>query len=70
MLSETTSTFGVRAFVQEDITQVADLWWKFLRHCKRPSPVAVQSYFYDLYFSDHPCIDSALPSLVYEGNDR
>ena len=69
MLSETTSTFGVRAFVQEDITQVADLWWKFLRHRKGPAPVAVQSYFYDLYFSDHPCIDSALPSLVYEGNN-
>ena len=46
---------------------MADLWWNLLRHRKGHAPKAVQSYFHDLYFIDHPWIDRALPSLVYEG---
>jgi len=58
---------AVRPFVEDDIPQVADLWWTFLRRRKGPAPPAVQSYFHELYFTNHPWIDSALPSLVYEG---
>ncbi|MGP0020269.1 MAG: amino acid adenylation domain-containing protein [Candidatus Sulfotelmatobacter sp.] len=57
---------AVRPFVEADLRPVADLWWNFLRHGKGPAPPAVRSYFSDLYFTDHPLIDDALPSLVYE----
>jgi len=59
---------AVRPFVEDDIQQVADLWWKFLRRHVGPAPPAVHSYFHELYFTDQPWIDSALPSLVYEDN--
>ena len=65
-LSITRNNSAVRPFVEDDLRPVADLWWNFLRHRKGPAPPAVQSYFNELYFTDHPWIDSALPSLVYE----
>ena len=64
-----TNHSNVRQFVEEDITQVADLWWTFLRHGKGAAPLAVQSYFHDLYFTSHPWIDRIFPSLVYEGDN-
>jgi len=57
---------AVRPLVGDDLQSVADLWWNFLRHRKGHAPPAVRSYFNELYFTDHPLIDSALPSLVYE----
>ena len=59
--------FAVRPFVEEDILQVADLWWTFLRRRKGPAPGSVRAYFHELYFTNHPWSDSAFPSLVYEG---
>lgn len=57
---------AVRPFVEDDIPQVADLYWTFLRLRKGPAPPAVQSFFRELYFTN-PWIDSTLPSLVCEG---
>ena len=45
---------------------MAELWWKFLRRRRGSAPPALLSYFRDLYFAN-PLVDSALPSLVYEG---
>jgi amino acid adenylation domain-containing protein len=59
--------FAVRPFVEEDILQVADLWWTFLRRRKGPAPGSVRAYFHELYFKNNPWSDSAFPSLVYEG---
>lgn len=56
----------IRPFVEDDIPQVADLYWKFLRGRKGPAPAALHSRFQELYFKN-PWIDSALPSLVCEG---
>jgi hypothetical protein len=55
----------VRAFVEDDIPQVADLYWTVMRHRKGPSPHVLRSLFQELYFTT-PWIDSAHPSLVYE----
>jgi hypothetical protein len=57
---------GVRAFFVEDIPDVAELWWKFLRRGQGSPPPALLTYFQELYFAN-PLVDSALPSLVYEG---
>lgn len=56
---------GIRAFVVEDIPEVAELWWKFLRHGKGPAPPRLLTYFRELYF-ENPFVDSAIPPLVYE----
>lgn len=57
---------GVRQFAVDDIPQVANLWWKVLRHRKNPFPRELLSYFQELYFTG-PLADPDLPSLVYEG---
>jgi len=59
----------VRPFMEDDISQVADLYWTFLRQRKGPAPPAVRSYFHELYLTNHPWMDSALPSLVCEGKN-
>ena len=64
-----TNYSNVRQFVEEDIDQVADLWWSFLRHGKGRAPLAVQSYLHDLYFTNYPWTDGVSPSLVYERNN-
>jgi hypothetical protein len=58
----------VRAFVQGDIAQVADLSWRFLHGRSGSPPPALETYFQQLLFHS-PCSDSALPSLVYQ-DDR
>jgi hypothetical protein len=60
---------GVRPFVEDDIPQVAALYWTFMRGRKGPAPPALQSSFQELYFTN-PWIDSAPSSLVYEGEGR
>jgi hypothetical protein len=60
---------GVRTFVEDDLAQVANLWWKSLRRGHGPVPAPVLSYFHELYFSNQPWINSGLPSLVYEGKN-
>jgi RimJ/RimL family protein N-acetyltransferase len=55
----------VRAFVEDDIPQVADLYWAVMRERRGPAPPAVRSFFQELYFTN-PWMDSSLPSLAYD----
>jgi hypothetical protein len=55
----------VRPLAEDDIPQVADLYWTVLRERKGAPPPAVQSFLRELYFTN-PWMDSSLPSLVYE----
>jgi hypothetical protein len=55
----------VRPLAKDDIPQVADLYWRVSRGRKGPTPLAVHSFLYDLYFTN-PWLDSSLPSLVYD----
>lgn len=57
---------GVRALVEDDLEQVADLWWKFLRRHTGSAPNLVRSYLQELYFGSHSWSRNAPPSLVYE----
>ncbi|SPF40209.1 putative Phenylalanine racemase (ATP-hydrolyzing) [Candidatus Sulfotelmatobacter kueseliae] len=59
---------GLRPFAVDDIPQVADLWWKFLRYGKGAPPSGLHSYFEELYFRS-PLIDERTPSRVYEGKN-
>ena len=59
------SNSAIRSFAIEDISEVANLWWKFLRHGKGSPPPGLLSYFQELYFGS-PLIDERMPSLVYE----
>jgi len=56
---------SVRPFFEQDIPQVADLYWTVLRERKGPTPSAVHSFLHELYFTN-PWIDNSSPSLVYE----
>src|SRR6266481_4339320 len=56
---------SVRAFVQEDIPQVAALTWRFLHGCSSSPPSAVEDYFRELFFHS-PFSEKALPSFVYQ----
>jgi GNAT superfamily N-acetyltransferase len=55
----------VRPLADHDIPQVADLYWTISRERKGPTPLAVQQFLRELYFTN-PWIDSSLPSLVYD----
>jgi len=55
----------VRPLAENDISQVADLYWTVLRERKGSPPPAVHSFLQELYFTN-PWIDSTLPSLVYD----
>ena len=57
---------AVRPLVENDIPQVADLFWTVMRGRNGSAPPAVRSFFQKLYFAN-PLIDSSIPSLVYEG---
>ncbi len=65
-LASSGNDLGVRPFLENDIAEVANLWWNFLRRVNGPAPTAVLSYFRELYFADNSWLDSALPSLVHE----
>jgi len=54
----------VRPLAEDDIPQVADLYWTVLRNRRTPTPPAVRSFLQELYFTN-PWIDASLPSLVY-----
>ena len=59
----------VRAFVEDDIPQVADLYWTVMRERGGTAPPALRSSFQQLYFTN-PWINSSLPSLVYVEKGR
>jgi hypothetical protein len=60
---------AVRPLAETDIPQVADLYWTYMRRRKGSAPPAVRSLLRELYFTN-PWIDSANPSLVYEGKSE
>lgn len=55
----------VREFVQTDVPQVVDLYWKFMSPHTGHVPSALLSSFADLYFAN-PLLDASAPSFVYE----
>jgi hypothetical protein len=55
----------IRAFIEDDVEQVASLSWRLLRYRAGASPSWLNSYFEELFFRN-PWRDDALPSLVYE----
>lgn len=57
---------AVRPFVEADIPQVVDLYWRLMRRREGPAPQQFRSLFHKLYF-ENPWVDRAYPSLVYEG---
>jgi len=59
----------VRPLAENDIPQIADLYWNILRERKGAPPPAVRSFLKELYFSN-PWMDGSLPSLVYEEKSR
>ena len=59
----------VRPFVEDDIPQVADLYWMVMREQNGPAPPAIRSSLQELYFTN-PWIDSTIPSLVYDDKGR
>ncbi|HEY6184721.1 MAG TPA: hypothetical protein VIW67_20930, partial [Terriglobales bacterium] len=59
----------VRAFVQDDIPKVAELYWQFLQGQKGPHPPRLEGYFREVFFHN-PWFDSSMGSLVYEEGRR
>src|SRR5213082_3816482 len=59
----------VRAFVQDDIPRVAELYWQFLQSQKGPHPPGLEEYFQEV-FLHNPWFDSSIRSLVYEDGSR
>ena len=51
-------------FFQDDIAEVANLNWKYLRGRNGGAPDALKSFLNELYF-ENPWIDGTIPSLVY-----
>src|SRR5215831_20607248 len=57
---------AVRPFVEADIPQVVDLYWRLMRQRQGPAPQELRPLFHKLYF-ENPWVDKAYPSLIYEG---
>src|SRR5215472_2519739 len=55
----------IRAFLQDDIPRVAELYWRFLQGQKGPHPPSLEKYFQEVFFSN-PWFDTSISSLVYE----
>jgi len=55
----------VRQFAEDDIPQVADLYWTVLRERGGRGPVVLQSSIRELYFGN-PWIEGSQPSLVFD----
>ncbi|HTS08598.1 MAG TPA: GNAT family N-acetyltransferase [Candidatus Eisenbacteria bacterium] len=59
---------SVRPFAEADIPRVVDLYWRFMRRRGGTPPAELHPLFHQLYF-ENPWVDSAYPSLVYEGKN-
>src|SRR5580658_7920974 len=57
---------SVRPLVESDLTQVTDLYWRFMRQKDGSAPPELQAFLRELYFTS-PWVDGAFPSFVYEG---
>jgi hypothetical protein len=59
---------SVRPFAETDIPRVVDLYWRFMRRREGSPPAELRPLFHQLYF-ENPWVDTAYPSLVYEGKN-
>ena len=59
----------IRAFVQDDIPSVAQLYWEFLQGRQGPHPPSLEGYFQEVFFHN-PWFDTSIDSLVYEEQHR
>jgi len=57
---------AIRPLAKADIPRVVDLYWRYMRHREGSAPADLRQLFHRLYF-ENPWVDSAYPSLVYEG---
>lgn len=56
---------AVRPLLEDDIPQVAQLYWTVMRERRGSAPAALYSSIRELYFTN-PWIDKQIPSLVYD----
>ena len=59
---------SVRPFVEQDIPEAADLYWRYLRKGEGSAPPSVLSTFQELFF-DNPLVKGDSSSLVFEGKN-
>jgi hypothetical protein len=59
----------IRAFLEDDIPRVAELYWRFLQGQKGPHPLSLEKYFQEVFFYS-PWFDGSITSLVYEEHGR
>lgn len=57
---------AIRPFAEADIPQIVELYWRYMRQREGSAPAELRQLFRTLYF-ENPWVDSAYPSLVYEG---
>jgi len=58
----------IRAFVDDDIPQVAGLYMRVFRKSDQPASPAMQALFHKIFFNN-PWHDETMPSLVYQTPD-
>lgn len=58
----------VRPLLEDDLPQVADLYWRYMRRRQGSAPHALLPFFKELYLTN-PFFDSAIPSLVYQSKE-
>jgi len=59
---------SVRPLAESDLSQVTDLYWRYMRQKDGAAPPTLLTTFKELYFSN-PFVDHSAPPLVYEGKD-
>lgn len=59
----------VRPLTENDIPQVADLYWRILRERNVARPPNVEAFLQELYFKN-PWLDPDIPSLVYDDKGK
>jgi len=59
---------GLRPFVEDDISSVADLIWKVLHERKGPAPSSLRTHLQDLFFRN-PWMDDGIVSRVFENTE-
>ena len=57
---------AIRPLAEADIPQIVELYWRYMRQREGSPPADLRQLFHKLYF-ENPWLDSAYPSLVYEG---
>jgi|SRR5579872_511731 len=63
-----TDRMPLRPLAEADISQVADLYWKYLRLRKGPAPPGVRAVLRELCF-ESPFVDNVVHPIVFEAED-